>query len=96
MPLSCIYRLPRTDVACRELLPLLTPLNIAMKTNEEGKRYSKDLLQDKYLTGKILTQRIESNNRMPGIRTKRLARWVTASHALLSGKKKSTGPIIVK
>jgi Transposase and inactivated derivatives, IS1 family len=62
---------PRTDETCRELLALLTPLNIGMLTSDS---YAREVSKDKHLTGKIFTQRIERNNLTLGTRIKRLAR----------------------
>ncbi len=65
---------PPTDETCRELLALLTPLNIGMITNDDWGSYARDVPKEKLLTGKIFTQRIERNNLTLRIRIKRLVR----------------------
>ncbi|WP_155963373.1 IS1 family transposase [Enterobacter sp. BIDMC 29] len=65
---------PRTDETCRELLALLTPFTIGMLTSDNWGSYDREVLQDKHLTGKIFTQRIERNNLTLRTRIKRLAR----------------------
>ena len=51
---------PRTDQTCRELLALLTPFNIGMLTSDDWGSYGREVPKNKYLTGKIFTQRIET------------------------------------
>ena len=65
---------PRTDQTCRELLALLTPFNIGMLTSDDWGSYGREVPKNKYLTGKIFTQRIERNNLTLRTRIKRLAR----------------------
>lgn len=65
---------PRTDETCRELLALLTPFNIGMITSDNWGSYAREVPQDKHLTGKIFTQRIERNNLPLRTRIKRLTR----------------------
>lgn len=64
---------PRTDETCRELLALLTPFNIGMLTTDDRGSYARELPKEKYLTGKIFTQRMERNNLTLRTRIKRLA-----------------------
>ncbi|ELK4265730.1 IS1 family transposase, partial [Salmonella enterica] len=56
------------------LLALLTLFNIGMITSDDWGSYSREVPGDKYLTGKIFTQRIERNNLTQRTRIKRLAR----------------------
>lgn len=65
---------PRTDETCRELQALLTPFKIGMLTTDDWGSYARELPKEKYLTGKIFTQRIERNNLTLRTRIKRLAR----------------------
>ncbi|OZI14639.1 IS1 family transposase, partial [Sodalis-like symbiont of Philaenus spumarius] len=65
---------PRTDETGRELLALLTPFNIGMITSDNWGSYVKEVPNQKHLTGKLFTQRIERNNLTLRTRIKRLAR----------------------
>ena len=62
------------DQTCRELLALLTPFNIGMLTSDDWGSYGRVVPKNKYLTGKIFTQRIERNNLTLRTHIKRLAR----------------------
>ncbi|EOK1276112.1 IS1 family transposase, partial [Escherichia coli] len=53
---------------------LLTPFTIGMLTTDEWGSYTRELPKEKYLTGKIFTQRIERNNLPLRTRIKRLVR----------------------
>jgi len=65
---------PHNDEACRELLALLTPLNIGMITRDDWGSYTREVPKDKHLTGKIFIQRMARNNLILRPRIKRLVR----------------------
>lgn len=65
---------PRTDETCREVLALLTPLNIGVITSDDWGSYARGVPKEKHQTGKIFTQRVERNNLALRTRIKRLAR----------------------
>ncbi len=62
-PKQAVYRptllVPEPIQTCRELLALLTPFNIGMLTSDDWGSYGREVPKNKYLTGKIFTQRIE-------------------------------------
>lgn len=49
---------PRNDETCRELLALLTPFCIGMVTSDDWGSYAREVPEEKHLTGKIFTQRM--------------------------------------
>ncbi len=87
---------PRTDETCMELLTLLTPFNIGMITSDNWGCYAREVPQDKYLTGKIFTQRIERNNLTLRTRIKRLTRKTLCFSRTIELHEKIIGAFIEK
>lgn len=65
---------PPIDDTCRELWVLFTLFNIGMITGDDWSSYTREVPQEKPLTGKICTQGIERNHLARHTRIKRLAR----------------------
>lgn len=65
---------PRNDETCRERSALLTPFCTGMITSDDRGSYAREVPEEKHLTGKIFTQRIERNNLPLRTRISRLAR----------------------
>ncbi|PHM50719.1 transposase [Xenorhabdus miraniensis] len=65
---------PRNDETCRKRLDLLAPFNIRFMTTDNWGSYAREIEPEKYLVGKIFTQRIERHNLTLRIHIKRLAR----------------------
>lgn len=87
---------PRTDETCRELLALLSPFNIGMLTTDDWGSYARELPEEKHLTGKIFTQRIERNNLTLRTRIKRLARKTICFSRSIEIHEKVIGSFIEK
>ena len=87
---------PRTDETCRELLALLEPFTIGMITSDDWGSYGREVPQDKHLTGKIFTQRIERNNLTLRTRIKRLARKTICFSRSVEVHEKVIGAFIEK
>lgn len=87
---------PRTDETCRELLALLSPFTIGMITSDNWGSYTREVPQDKHLTGKIFTQRIERNNLTLRTRIKRLTRKTICFSCSVELHEKVIGAFIEK
>ncbi|MBG0716429.1 IS1 family transposase, partial [Enterobacter hormaechei] len=87
---------PRNDETCRELLALLTPFNIGMITSDDWGSYAREVPEEKHLTGKIFTQRIERNNLTLRTRIKRLARKTICFSRSIDVHEKVIGSFIEK
>ncbi|CAI0947883.1 IS1 transposase [Serratia ficaria] len=86
----------KNDGTCRELLTLLTPFSIGMVTSDDRGSYTREVPKEKYLTGKIFTQRIERNNLTLHTRIKRLARKTICFSRSMEIHEKVIGSFIEK
>ncbi|MFV0569229.1 MAG: IS1 family transposase, partial [Citrobacter portucalensis] len=78
------------------LLALLTPFTVGMITSDDWGSYTREVLRDKHLTGKIFTQRIERNNLTLRTRIKSLARKTICFSRSVERHEKVIGAYIEK
>jgi insertion element IS1 protein InsB len=62
------------------MLSLLIPFQRCFITRNDWGSYTKEVSREIYLTGRVLTQRIESNNLIPRTHIKRLVRKTICRH----------------
>lgn len=87
---------PLTGATCRQLLVLLSPFQIGFITSDDWGSYARGVPADKYLTGKMFTQRIDRNNLILRIRFKLLARKTTCFSRSVELHEKDIGAFIEK